>query len=161
MRKIFLALGILFISAFAFGQNITDTAAFLAQGGYDNYIKIDDKAIATDFGADFLSRVPNQALIITERNQPKMLIALPSNMSNSKPTPGTYNVMSGKKLGVKKGSQEAKLDIKPNYISTDDGGKIHILYYNELYWFIGENISIIDSKTNETHKISFKISKFI
>lgn len=161
MKKIYLFLCILFVSGFAFGQAITDTAAFLATGGYDSYIRIDDKPIVSDFGADFVSRVPNQALLIQERNQPKMLIALPSNFGSSKPTPGTYNVVSGKKLGVKKGSQEAKLDIKPNYISTDDAGKIHIIYYNELYWFVGENITIIDSKTNETHKISFKISKFI
>ena len=161
MRKIYLSLCILFLSAFAFGQSITDTAAFLGKGGYDNYIKIDDKAIVSDFSADYLSRVPNQALVIKERDQPKMLIALPANMSNAKPAPGTYNVKSGNKLGVKKGSGEAKLDIKPNFISTDDGGTIHVLYYNELYWFIGENINVVDSKTNETHKISFKISKFL
>ena len=160
MRKIYLSLCTLCLSAFAFGQTITDTAAFIAKGGNSDYIKIDDKPIVGDFGADFLSRVPNQALIINERNQPKMLIALPA-MSGSKPAPGTYTVKSGKKLGVKKGSGEAKLDIKPNYISTDDGGSIYVLYYNELYWFIGENITIIDSKTNEIHKISFKISKFI
>ena len=160
MKKIYLSLCILFTSVFAFGQ-ITDTAAFLEKGGYNSYIKIDEQPAITDFGADFLTRFPNQALIIQERNQPKMLIALPSNMSSAKPTPGAYAVMSGKKLGVKKGSQQAKLDIKPNFISVDEGGTIHVLYYNELYWFVGENITIIDSKTNETHKISFKISKFI
>src|SRR5262245_54807683 len=119
MRKICFALFVLFVSSVSFGQAITDTAAFVVKGGYDNFIKIDDKAIVSDFGADFLSRVPNQALIIKERNQPKMLIALPSNISMSKPTPGMYSITNGKKLGVKKGSQEAKLDIKPNYISTD------------------------------------------
>jgi hypothetical protein len=161
MRKIYLSVSALFLSAFVFGQTITDTAAFIAKGGPDSYIRIDDKPIVSDFSADFLSRVPNQALIIKERDQPKMLIALPSYTSNSKPAPGIYTVKSGSKLGVKKGSGEAKLDIKPNYISTDDGGTIYVLYYNELYWFIGENITIVDSKTNETHKISFKIGKFI
>jgi len=161
MRKIYLLLSTLFISAFVFGQAITDTAAFIAKTGTSDYIKIDDKPIVGDFGADYLTRVPNHALIIKERDQPKMLIALPAGTSDSKPAPGTYTVRSGKKLGVKKGSGEAKLDIKPNYISTDDGGTIHVLYYNELYWFIGENINIVDSKTNETHKISFRIAKFI
>lgn len=161
MKKLILSLSVLFFTGSVFGQAITDTLAFVQQGGPNSFIKIDDKPIVSDFSADFLSRVPNQALIIRERDQPKMLIALPSNFTYSKPTPGTYTIMSGKKLGVKKGSGEAKLDIKPDYISVDNGGTIYVLYFNELYWFIGENITIIDSKTNETHKISFKISKFI
>ncbi len=157
----FVCLVFLLITGFAFSQDISDTAAFIKNSGDKDYIKIDGQSIVGDFSATFLSRVPNQALIISDRNQPKMLIALPTRMSSSRPEAGTYVVMSGKKLPVKKGSQIAKLDIKPNYISVDEGGKIMILYYNELYWFFAENISIIDSKTNETHKISFRISMFI
>src|SRR5262245_56132799 len=119
MRKICLSLCILFVSAFGFGQTITDTAAFIAKGG-DWYIKIDDQLTVSDYSTDFVSRVPNQTLLIRERDQPKMLIALPANFGNSKPTPGMYTIKSGNKLGVKKGSGEAKLDIKPNFISTDD-----------------------------------------
>ena len=74
---------------------------------------------------------------------------------------GTFNFMSGKKLAIKKGSQIAKIDMKPNYISVDDGGSLAVFEFNELHWFFAKDISIIDTDTKETHKLSLKISMFI
>ena len=94
-------------------------------------------------------------------SEPKLIVAFPANMGSTKPSPGTYTVMSAKKLAIKKGSGIAKIDIKPGLISDDNGGKVQVLYYNELFWFIGDDISITDEKTKETHKLRFKVSMFI
>ncbi len=161
MKKIILTLGIAISAGTAFSQIITDTAAFIKQSGPSDYIMLDGKVVTNSFGANFIIAFPNQKIILTDNNhQPIMLLSLPVNGSHT-PAFGTYNVMSGKKLGNKKGSQVAKIDMKPNYISTDEGGKVTIFEFNELHWFFADNISIINTDTQEAHKLSFKIGMFL
>jgi hypothetical protein len=161
MKKLLLTISIGLFIATAFSQTITDTATFIKQSGPKDYIMLDGKLINDSFGATFSTSFFNQKIILTgNNNQPFMLLSLPVNGSHT-PAFGTYNIMSGKKLAVKKGSQVAKVDMKPNYITTDDGGSITIFEYNELHWFFADNISVINTDTQEAHKLSFKISMFI
>jgi hypothetical protein len=161
MKKLLLTISIGLFIATAFSQTITDTATFIKQSGPKDYIMLDGKLINDSFGATFSTSFFNQKIILTgNNNQPFMLLSLPVNGSHT-PAFGTYNIMSGKKLAVKKGSQVAKVDMKPNYITTDDGGSITIFEYNELHWFFADNISVINTDTQEAHKLSFKRSMFI
>jgi hypothetical protein len=161
MKKLLLTLSIALFTATAFCQTITDTAAFIKQSGPKDYVMLDGKVITNDFGANFIIAFPNQKIILTDNgNRPIMLLSLPVNGSHT-PAFGTYKVMSGKKLGNKKGSQIAKVDMKPNFISTDEGGSVTIFEYNELHWFFADNISIINTDTQEAHKLSFKIGMFL
>jgi hypothetical protein len=122
---------------------------------------LDGKLVTNDFGANFITAFPNQKIILTDnKSQPIMLLSFPVNGSHT-PALGTYNIMSGKKLGIKKGSQIAKVDMKPNFISTDEGGTVTIFEFNELHWFFADNISIINTNTQEAHKLSFKIGMFL
>lgn len=166
MKKTILIVCLLMMAGIAGAQEIKDTAAYIKSLGEKDYFLLDGKQVyGIRYDIIYKSRIPNQGLIISEINgnmsEPKLIVAFPANMSSSKPEPGTYNVMSGKKLGIKKGSGIAKIDIKPGLISNDNGGKIQVLYYNELFWFIGDDISITDEKTKEAHKLRFKISMFI
>jgi hypothetical protein len=161
MKKLLLTLMIGLFTVTAFSQAITDTAAFMKQSGPKDYIMLDSKLLNDSFGADFSVTFVNQKIILTDnRSQPIMLLSLPVNSSHS-PVFGTYKIMSGKKLGIKKGSQIAKVDVKPNYISADDGGSLIIFEYNELHWFFADNISIINTDTQQAHKLSFKIGMFL
>lgn len=161
MKKLLLTLGIALFTVTVFSQTITDTAAFIQQSGPKDYIMLDGKLINDSFGADFSVTFVNQKIILTDnRNQPIMLLSLPVNGSHS-PAFGTYKIMSGKKLGIKRGTQVAKVDMKPNYITTDDGGSLVIFEFNELHWFFADNISIINTDTQEAHKLSFKIGMFL
>jgi hypothetical protein len=161
MKKSIIALCICVLTTTAFSQTITDTAAFIAKAGASDFIMLDGKVVNNNFGAEFGKSFFNQKIVLSGNdNQPFMLLSLPVNGSHS-PALGTYNIMSGKKLAVKKGSQIAKIDMKPNYISLDDSGTLFIFEFNGLHWFIAENISIIDTNKNETHKMSFKIGMYI
>jgi hypothetical protein len=162
MKKIYLILCICFFTINAFSQTtITDTAAFIAKNGPSDYIMIDGKVVNSSFGATVGRSFFNQKIILTGNNQlPFLLLSLPVNGDHS-PAIGTYNIMSGKKLAVKKGSKIAKIDMKPNYISTDDAGTLTIFEFNGLHWFFADNISILDTDKNETHKMSIKIGMFI
>jgi hypothetical protein len=161
MKKTFLSFFICIITTTTFSQAITDTAAFIAKNGPSDYIMIDGKVINSSFGAELGKSFFNQKIVLTgNNNQPFMLLSLPVNGSHS-PAFGTYNIMSGKKLAVKKGSQIAKIDMKPNYISMDDAGTLTIFEFNGLHWFFADNISIIDTEKNETHKMSIKIGMYI
>jgi hypothetical protein len=161
MKKVFFTIAITLFTATAFSQAITDTAAFIQQSGAKDYIMLDGKLLNDSFGAEFSTSFVNQKIILTDnRSQPIMLLSLPVRGGHT-PEFGTYKIMSGKKLAVKKGSQVAKVDVKPNYISTDDGGSIVIFEFNELHWFFADNISIINTDTKEAHKLSFKIGMFI
>jgi hypothetical protein len=161
MKKLLFTIAITLFTATVFGQVITDTAAFIKQSGPKDYIMLDGKLINDSFGATFSTSFFNQKIILTDNsNQPFMLLSLPVNGSHT-PAFGTYNIMGGKKLAVKKGSQIAKVDMKPNYISTDNGGAVTIFEFNELHWFFADNITVINTDTQETHKLSFKISMFI
>ncbi len=161
MKKLLITLCIGLFSATAFSQVITDTAAFLKQSGTKDYIMLDGKIVTNSFGANFIIAFPNQKIILTDnKSQPIMLLSLPVNGSHT-PAFGTYSVMSGKKLGIKKGAQIAKVDMKPNFISIDEGGTLTIFEYNELHWFFADNISIINIDTQEAHKLSFRIGMFL
>jgi hypothetical protein len=161
MKKLLFTACISFFTAASFGQTITDTAAFIAQSGPKDYVMLDGKLLNDSFGATFTPTFVNQKIILTDNLQkPIMLLSLPVNLIHT-PAFGIYNVMSGKKLAVKKNSQIAKVDLKPNYISTDAGGTVTIFEYNGLHWFFADNISIIDTDTQAAHKLSFKIGMFI
>jgi hypothetical protein len=161
MKKTFLALCICISAMTSYSQTITDTAAYIAKNGPSDYVMIDGKVINNSFGGELSRSFFNQKNILTGNNNlPFMLLSLPVNGSHS-PAFGTYKIMSGKKLAVKKGSQIAKIDMKPNYISTDDGGSLIIFEFNGLHWFFADDINIIDTEKNETHKMSFKIGMFI
>lgn len=161
MKKLLLTACVAFFTIASFSQNIADTAAFMAQSGSKDYVMLDGKLITESFGATFTPTFVNQKVILTDNLQkPIMLLSLPTNLIHT-PAFGIYNVMSGKKLAVKKNSQIAKVDLKPNYISTDAGGTITIFEYNGLHWFFAENIAMIDTDTQATHKLSFKIGMFI
>ena len=163
MKKLLLTLSIGFFTATAFSQSvtITDTAAFIKASGDKDYLMLDGKLISDNFGATYGTSMVNQKIILNNaQQQPIMLLSLPYNGGHT-PTFGTFNIMSGKKLAVKKGSQIAKIDMKPNYISVDDGGSIAVFEYNELHWFFAKDITIIDTDTQQTHKLSFKIGMFI
>ena len=166
MKKTLLLFCLLLTVGIAGAQEITDTSAYINSLGEKDYFLLDGKQVyGIRYDIVYKSRVPNQGLIISEINgnmsEPKLIVAFPANMSSSRPTQGIYTVMSGKKLPIKKGSGIAKIDIKPGLLSDDNGGQIKVLYYNELFWFIGEDISITDEKTKETHKLKFKVSMFI
>ncbi len=161
MKKIFFTLAITFVTNIAFSQTITDTAAFIAQNGPKDYVMLDGKILNESFGSTFTPTLVNQKIVLDDNlNKPFMLLSLPTNILHT-PAFGAYKVMSGKKLAVKRNSQIAKVDLKPNFITVDDGGTINIFEFNGLHWFFADNISVIDKDTQTPHKLSFKIGMFI
>ncbi len=161
MKKLLLITCIAFLTSTSFSQTITDTAVFIAQSGPKDYVMVDGKTINDSFGATFTPTFVNQKIILEDNlNKSFMLLSLPTNLIHT-PAFGEYKVMSGKKLAVKRNSQIAKVDLKPNFITIDDGGIINVFEYNGLHWFFADNISIIDTDTQTPHKLSFKIGIFI
>jgi hypothetical protein len=127
----------------------------------EEYIRLDSGTSQKNYMPYWKTAVFNQVVAIFDsKNNPLMLIMLPANGSHS-PLPGTYPIMDGKKRAVKKGSQIAKLEYEPGYISADNAGMLTIEEKNELFWFTIDNATIINPKTSETHKLSIRFSMFI
>jgi hypothetical protein len=161
MKKLLLTICVSLLIGAAFAQPITDTAAFIAKNGSSDYVMLDGKVLYQSFGATFTPTFVNQKVILDDNaHKPFMLLSLPTNLIHT-PAFGEYKVMSGKKLAVKRNSQIAKVDLKPNYITIDDGGTVQVFEFNGLHWFFADNISIINKDTQEAHKLSFKIGMFI
>ena len=103
----------------------------------------------------------NQVIAIRDSKEvPLLLIMLPANFERS-PEPGTYQIEEGTKRRIKKGSQIAKIDYKQAYQSTDGGGTLTITEKDGIYYFIADNISVLNSKDKTLHKISFNTGMFI
>ena len=148
MKKMFFASILVSISFIGFSQE-------------SDYIKLDNGVAHKNYMMYWKTAVSNQAVaIFDQQNKPLMLIMLPANGGHS-PVAGTYQIADGSKRSVKKGSQTAKIEYEPGFISEEGGGTLVIEEKNELVWFSAENISIINPKTKETHKLSIKMSMFI
>jgi hypothetical protein len=148
MKQLIVIAGILF-SSFAVKAQATD------------YIKVDSNTVHTNYSMVWKTAIFNQVVAVFDhKNQPLMLIMLPANGSHS-PVPGTYTIAEGKKRTVKKGSQTAKLEYEPGYISAENGGTLTITENDGIFSFTAENVTIINEKTKETRTISFKMGMFI
>jgi hypothetical protein len=123
------------------------------------FILFDNNTRYTNFSPVFKTALFNQVVAVWNNNQPLMLIMLPANGSHT-PEPGTYNIAEGSKRTVKKGSQVAKLEFEPGYVSAE-GGTLTITEHDSIFKFIAENVTIVNSKTNESKKLTFTISMFI
>jgi len=152
MKRLSVFIAIILFTQTAFGQ---------ANPNPEYFIKMDSTYSPSSFSPEWKTAFFNQVVAIRDHNgQPLMLIMLPANGGHS-PVPGTYPIMEGKKRTVKKGSQIAKLEFEPGYISTDDAGTLTITENEGVYFFKAENVSIVNSKTNEKHTINFKFGLFI
>lgn len=93
--------------------------ANLAMSQTTDFIRFDSATTHTNYSMVWKTALLNQVVAVFDgRNQPLMLLMLPANGSKS-PVPGVYNFVEGKKRTVKKGSQTAKLEYEPGYISAD------------------------------------------
>lgn len=150
MRKLLFILGVIFSASAAFSQQASS-----------DYIKLDSTVTYTNYNMVWKTAILNQVVAFTDtRHQPVMLICLPANGAHS-PVPGTYTIDDGNKRTVKKGSQTAKLQYEPGYVSVADGGTLTITENDGIFWFSADNVSVINTKTKETHKLSFKSGMFI
>ncbi|HEX2627619.1 MAG TPA: hypothetical protein VHM26_01360 [Chitinophagaceae bacterium] len=148
MKKILIALTVFFSTTAVFGQTA-------------DFIRFDTSKVHTNYSMTWKTALFGQAVaVLDNRNQPLMLLLLPSNGSHS-PVPGTYAIMEGGKRSVKKGSQIAKIEYEPGYESIDSAGTLTITENDGIYTFSAENISIIHGKTKEAHKLTFKMAMFI
>ncbi|MDB5252605.1 MAG: hypothetical protein JWP27_1774 [Flaviaesturariibacter sp.] len=126
-----------------------------------DFIRLDNGTAHSNYQMFWKTALLNQVVaVLDNRNQPLMLIMLPANGGHS-PVPGTYPIAEGSKRAVKKGSQVAKLEYEPGFESVEGGGTLTITENDGIYWFSAENVSIINKKTNETRKVSFKMGMFI
>jgi hypothetical protein len=148
MKKLLLSLLLSLTLGSAFAQN--------------DFIRLDEATTHSNFMAVFRTAMMNQVIACTDtKGQPLMLIMLPANGSQA-PAPGTYPITDGSKRAVKKGSGVAKLEFAPgNYVSADNAGTLTITENDSIFTFTAENVSITNSKTKETHKLSFKVALFI
>ncbi|MDB5196135.1 MAG: hypothetical protein JWP88_505 [Flaviaesturariibacter sp.] len=137
------------------------TAAIAAPQVATDYIKLENNTTHRNYQMIWKTAILNQVVaVLDNKNQPLMLLMLPANGGHS-PVPGTYTVVDGSKRAVKKGSQTVKLEYEPGYVSAEGGGTITITENDGIFWFTAENVTIVNSKTKETHQISFKMGMFI
>lgn len=150
MKKLIVSLAIIFMANLA-----------MAQTPASDFIRFDSATTHTNYSMVWKTALLNQVVAVFDgRNQPLMLLMLPANGSKS-PVPGVYNFVEGKKRTVKKGSQTAKLEYEPGYISADGNATLTITENDGIFWFSAENVPIIQEKSGESHKISFKMGMFI
>jgi hypothetical protein len=127
----------------------------------NHFIRLDNGVSHANFLMYWKTALLNQVVaVLDNRNQPVMLLMLPANGGHS-PVPGTYPIVEGSKRAVKKGSQVAKLEYEPGFESADEAGTLTITENDGIYWFSAENITIVNKKTKETRKVSFKMGMFI
>jgi hypothetical protein len=125
----------------------------------DYFILFDNTTRYTSFLPEWKTALFNQVVAVFNNNQPLMLIMLPANGGHS-PEPGVYNIAEGSKRAVKKGSGLAKLEFEPGYVSAE-GGTLTITEHDGIFSFAAKDVTIINSKTKESKKLTFTISMFI
>lgn len=139
------------------------TIAFCQPAMPENYIKLDADIKSSSFEVVWKTAIFNQALVMFDlkTGKPLMMISLPANGSHS-PVAGTYPIMEAKKRNIKKGTQIAKVEYEPGFNSIDSAGTLTISATADgLFTFQFADVAILNSKTNESHKLSFKTVLFI
>jgi hypothetical protein len=103
----------------------------------------------------------NQALLTHDgRGNTFIQMSFAPNATDA-PIPGTYKLADGSKAKVKKGEQIARMNFGLKYISTDESGTVEVSYKNELFTFDLNDVTLVDKKTQEKHRISAHIVMFI